>query len=451
MNCEIIKEINFKNGKNKEFDDNKKLFSHPYGDEVKEFFNRLSDRFEKINNILASHRDNIKYSKIKIFDLLNLNNLGDINSNYNTIRNHLKKISLEDKYAALQKYNKMHDKLFLENNSKNLRIDNFLNDDNNKMIINNNNDYPNQNYNNNYIEFYEIEYLNLDLTPLIYVETQDQLTQMINEIKTYSTEIAVDLEHHQKESYLGITCLIQISTRFNDYIVDAIKLRPYLQQLNIIFTNPNIVKILHGSDFDVLWLQKDFGVYLVNMFDSGQAARILNFSSFSLAYLLSTICGVNPDKKYQLADWRIRPLPEDMLKYAREDTHYLLYCYDVLKTQLIKKSIIKSEPFLFSILLNFKKSSDLSLKEFLKPGLKEIEYYQMKSQNVSVLNKKQFSIMKIIYKFRDYIARKLDFSTNFILSNKILLQICKSFEFNDRKNFKNKVLEVLYSKENNKI
>ena len=37
------------------------------------------------------------------------------------------------------------------------------------------------------------------------------------------------------------------------------------------------------------------------------------------------------DKRYQLADWRTRPLPEDMLKYARMDTHYLLYIYDRLK------------------------------------------------------------------------------------------------------------------------
>lgn len=39
-------------------------------------------------------------------------------------------------------------------------------------------------------------------------------------------------------------------------------------------------------------------------------------------------CSVSADKQYQLADWRIRPLPEEMIKYAREDTHYLLYIYD---------------------------------------------------------------------------------------------------------------------------
>ena len=48
-----------------------------------------------------------------------------------------------------------------------------------------------------------------------------------------------------------------------------------LHELNTIFTDPSIVKVLHGADRDVLWLQRDFSVYLVNMFDTGQAARQL--------------------------------------------------------------------------------------------------------------------------------------------------------------------------------
>ena len=43
------------------------------------------------------------------------------------------------------------------------------------------------------------------------------------------------------------------------------------------------------------------------------------------------------DKKYQLADWRIRPLEAEMLKYAREDTHFLLYIYDCMRLELIEK------------------------------------------------------------------------------------------------------------------
>jgi len=98
---------------------------------------------------------------------------------------------------------------------------------------------------------------------------------------------------------------------------------------------------------DIIWLQRDFGIYVVNLFDTGQAAKLLNFAHYSLAYLLKYYCNLEVNKKFQLADWRIRPLSEEMLQYAREDTHYLLYIYDLMKNELIdngnvNKNLIKS-------------------------------------------------------------------------------------------------------------
>lgn len=66
------------------------------------------------------------------------------------------------------------------------------------------------------------------------------------------------------------------------------------------------LKVFHGSDSDLMWLQRDFGVYMVNLFDTGIAARLLQYGRFSLSYLLQRFVGVSSNKKYQLADWRIR-------------------------------------------------------------------------------------------------------------------------------------------------
>ena len=60
-----------------------------------------------------------------------------------------------------------------------------------------------------------------------------------------------------------------MSTRKQDYIVDTLALRSDLWILNEAFTDPKIVKVLHGADSDILWLQRDLGVYVVNMFDTG--------------------------------------------------------------------------------------------------------------------------------------------------------------------------------------
>ena len=86
--------------------------------------------------------------------------------------------------------------------------------------------------------------------------------------------------------------------------------------LNEVFTNPRITKVMHGADSDVLWLQRDFGLYVVALFDTGQAARVLQFSSYSLAYLLERYAGVAANKKFALADWRIRPLGDEMIRCA---------------------------------------------------------------------------------------------------------------------------------------
>jgi exosome complex exonuclease RRP6 len=93
--------------------------------------------------------------------------------------------------------------------------------------------------------------------------------------------------------------------------------------------------VFHGSKSDIEWLQKDFGLYVVNMFDTQVAAKVLGFQALGLQYLLQHYCSIRQDKSFQLADWRIRPLPQEMLHYARQDTHFLLYIYDKMKNQLI--------------------------------------------------------------------------------------------------------------------
>lgn len=54
---------------------------------------------------------------------------------------------------------------------------------------------------------------------------------MINDLSK-EKEIAVDLEHNHERSFQGLTCLIQIATRENDYIIDPFPLWKDLPLLN---------------------------------------------------------------------------------------------------------------------------------------------------------------------------------------------------------------------------
>jgi exosome complex exonuclease RRP6 len=79
-------------------------------------------------------------------------------------------------------------------------------------------------------------------SPLTWVTTSQELCSMLVKLRKVP-EIAVDLEHHNYRSFAGFVCLMQISTREEDWIIDTLSLREELTDLNEIFTNPKIVKV----------------------------------------------------------------------------------------------------------------------------------------------------------------------------------------------------------------
>lgn len=252
----------------------------------------------------------------------------------------------------------------------------------------------------------------------IYVNTKESLDEMLNHLKSVN-ELAVDVEHHSYRTFLGITCLLQISTREKDFIVDTIALRDDLHILNQVFANPSIVKVLHGAESDVEWLQRDLSLYLVNLFDTHKASKRLGFPRLSLAYLLKNYCDLDVDKTFQLADWRIRPLPEEFLKYAQQDTHYLLYVYDRLKNDLIDAA--NGVTNLLSTV--FHDSKIVCLKRYEKPIFNSQSYKDLYLKMKKSYNTSQLHALKNLYKWRDEVARKEDESYQYVLPNHMLLQI----------------------------
>jgi len=266
-----------------------------------------------------------------------------------------------------------------------------------------------------------IAYSPLDETELMIVDDQASLDTMMATLKQ-AKEIAIDLEHHNYRSFQGIVCLIQISTRQEDFIVDSLKLRDELSVLNEVFTDPAILKVLHGSDADIGWLQRDFGVYVVNMFDTGQAARTLQEARFSLAHLLHKYCNITAQKQYQLADWRIRPLPVEMIRYAREDTHYLLYVYDVLRNQLLSRgNELKN-----LLRMVYTRSTDLCASLYKKQLCHPDSHFLLYQKYKKNFNPQQLEVFRLLFQWRDKMARQEDESTGYILPNHMMFQVAEN-------------------------
>ncbi|KAK4032753.1 ribonuclease H-like domain-containing protein [Parachaetomium inaequale] len=275
-----------------------------------------------------------------------------------------------------------------------------------------------------------IKYLPIEKTKAVWVDTYEGVLEMLEELKK-ATVIAIDLEHHDFRSYTGLLSLMQISTREKDWIVDTlVPWRHKLEVLNEVFADPKIVKVLHGAFMDIIWLQRDLGLYVVGLFDTFYASGTLGYAGKSLAFLLKKFVDFDADKRYQLADWRIRPLPDEMFYYARSDTHFLLYIYDMLRNELVELAA-QDSPDGNPIDRVIQKSKEVSLQRYEHPfcdsetGAGNRGWYNTLIKSPTLYNGEQFAVYKAVHKWRDDVARQEDESSGYIMTQQVLSDIAR--------------------------
>ena len=91
--------------------------------------------------------------------------------------------------------------------------------------------------------------------------------------------VGVDIESHMpsEKSYEGFVCLLQISLKlktsklFSTYLIDSVKIDTDIIRESLgpsIFENEKVIKVMHSSlSNDIGWLQRDFGIQALNVFD----------------------------------------------------------------------------------------------------------------------------------------------------------------------------------------
>ena len=161
------------------------------------------------------------------------------------------------------------------------------------------------------------------------------------------TEIAFDLEASNVNKYTQLTCLLQVTSNVGkEYIIDALAPGVWdeVHGLAPLFADPAIVKIGHSTaSLDVRSLHRDFGIFVVNLFDTYEAARALGFESLGLVAVCMHYglrdCDTYLDLKhaYQSCDWRVRPLTQPMIQYARYDVHYLIQLRWLMMRDMVQK------------------------------------------------------------------------------------------------------------------
>lgn len=165
-----------------------------------------------------------------------------------------------------------------------------------------------------------------------FIVAPDALRELVGHLRQQPL-VAVDTESNSLYAYRERVCLVQVSTRSRDWLIDPLAVDD-LSPLGEIFANPAIEKVFHAAEYDLMCLKRDYGFTFANLFDTMIAARILGLKAVGLGNLLEQHFGVRQDKRFQRANWALRPIPPDQLAYAQQDTHFLPALRDVLREML---------------------------------------------------------------------------------------------------------------------
>ncbi|MDX1583744.1 MAG: ribonuclease D [Thermoanaerobaculia bacterium] len=246
---------------------------------------------------------------------------------------------------------------------------------------------------------------------MIWIERQDDLNAELKRVGK-EDEIAIDTEADSFHSYFDKVCLIQLTAGERDVLIDplaAIDIAP----LGRILEDRSVSKVLHGADYDVRILGRDFDIQIRNLVDTMICAQLLGEPAVGLASLLKKYFGVELDKAHQRADWSRRPLPDPMREYAVEDTRHLLQLAALLRKKLEEKGRWAWALEEFERLEGVRWSSSDDGEGWRK------------LKKAGRLERRELEILRRLYEWRDHEARRRDVPTFRVISNDALLSIAK--------------------------
>ena len=168
-----------------------------------------------------------------------------------------------------------------------------------------------------------------------------QLKQFYQECQNNKT-IAIDTEFYWTKTYKAIPCLIQIANSSRIIIIDLISHKLDLVYLKKLLANNKITKIFHSARQDLEIFYNLFNDLPENVFDTQIGVLPLGFDeSSSLEKICKHLLAVKIDKEKQVLDWRIRPLTNAQITYAKNDVRYLIFLHKKITQKL--NSVNRSE------------------------------------------------------------------------------------------------------------
>lgn len=247
----------------------------------------------------------------------------------------------------------------------------------------------------------------------LWIDREATFKAMIQDLQQ-SPIIAVDTESNSLFAYQEQVCLIQFSTTDTDYLVDPLAIRD-MSPLSVVFADPNIEKVFHAAEYDIFCLKRDFHYEFNNLFDTMVASRILGREHQGLGGVIKDLYGIELEKKYQRANWGMRPLKPGMLEYARLDTFFLIDARKQLRADLEKIDRWKLAEEDFARLCRISPPENNGQKE---------RCWKVLGNNK--MRPEQLAVLQALCAYREKRAEAANLPVFKVLNNKTLLAVAKA-------------------------
>jgi len=252
-----------------------------------------------------------------------------------------------------------------------------------------------------------------ELPPFQMIASTSELEEAVKTFEPHP-RIALDTEADSLHCYFDKLCLLQISVPGTNLLIDPlaeISLAPLFKALE------GKTVIIHSADYDLRLLRRCGYTGPTVLFDTMIAARLCGATEFGLAALLHQHFGVTLAKASQKANWAIRPLPQEMLAYAVNDTINLLTLSQIQEARL--RELGRWEWF--------EQMCDKAIRSASVTRERDPDSIWRISGH-SDLSERGTAILKALWHWRDQEAQSVDRPAFHILNNDLLLEFSDIFD-----------------------
>ncbi|WP_051222009.1 ribonuclease D [Neptunomonas japonica] len=231
--------------------------------------------------------------------------------------------------------------------------------------------------------------------------------------------IALDTEFQRIDTFYPIPGLIQIADDQHCYLVDPLSINDFTPLADV-FTNPDVLKIIHAGSEDLELFYHSLGVLPSPIFDTQLAAAFVGWGfTMGLQRLVEHTLDIQIGKGETTSDWLKRPLSQEQEVYAALDVAYLPA---ICKMQTAELELHDRYAW-------FAEESEVALKNALDQDPEGYEYYRRFSQMWGLSDVK-LTVLRDVSMWREQQCRLRNTPRNWVLRNQTILSIAQKLPRN---------------------